>query len=106
LLTNLRARHHVSCLSNCNELHWAKLSDFLKSFDSVFSSHLLGEIKPDRDAFEAVMRALGVSPRQVRFFDDIKPNVEAARALGIAAFQVVCFEQLRACLADEGLIEA
>ena len=44
LLTRLRKHHHVSCLSNCNELHWAKLTEFLQNFDSVFSSHLLGEI--------------------------------------------------------------
>lgn len=104
LLAELRARHHVSCLSNCNELHWASLSEFLGSFDSVFSSHLLGEIKPDEDAFRAVMRTLGVEPAQVRFFDDVDSNVRAARGLGINSFLAVGFDALRARLAGEGLI--
>ena len=55
--------------------------------DSVFSSHLMGEIKPDAAAFEVVLRALAVTPGQIRFFDDSCSNVEAARALSIPVFQ-------------------
>jgi HAD superfamily hydrolase (TIGR01509 family) len=104
LLTQLRVEHHVSCLSNCNELHWAELTDFLKNFDSVFSSHLLGEIKPDEEAFRAVMYTLGARPEQITFFDDVRPNVEAASRLGIRAFLVVGFDELRLRLVGEGLL--
>jgi glucose-1-phosphatase len=104
LLRSLRPRHHVSCLSNCNELHWAKLTDFLRNFDSVFSSHLLGEIKPDPGIFETVMETLGVGPAQVRFFDDLRSNTQAAEALGIQAFVVHGLEEVHACLEQQALL--
>jgi len=87
-IERLRARHHVGCLSNCNELHWAQLRDFLGSFDSTFSSHLLGEIKPDERAFQKVMNELHVEQNQVCFFDDSPSNVRAAQTLGIEAYLV------------------
>ena len=100
LLTGLRGRYHVSCLSNCNELHWSKLASFLSCFDSAFSSHLLGEIKPDEAVFRAVLRALDAEPDEVRLFDDSTANVESARRVGIRAFLVHGIDDVRACLAD------
>jgi glucose-1-phosphatase len=88
LLARLRLEHHVSCLSNCNEVHWTKMAPLLTSFDSAFSSHLLGEIKPERAIFERVMSELRVEPPQLWFFDDSLSNVQAASRLGIRAFQV------------------
>jgi putative hydrolase of the HAD superfamily len=104
LLNRLRKDHHVSCLSNCNELHWSMLTDFLGNFDSIFSSHLLGEIKPDEDAFLSVTETLGVQPAQVRFFDDVRVNVEAGRDFGFRAFMTVGFQELQRCLQSEGLL--
>jgi HAD superfamily hydrolase (TIGR01509 family) len=104
LITRLREAHHVSCFSNCNELHWAKLAPFVDRFDSAFSSHLLGQIKPDEQAFRAVMRELGVRPGQVRFFDDSRANVEAAERLGIRSFLVDGLDGTRRALMDEGVL--
>ncbi len=104
LIARLRSRHHVSCLSNCNELHWSKLSPFLECFDSAFSSHLIGEVKPDESAFMAVMNELEVGPDQVRFFDDARSNVEAARRLGIDSFLVEGIDEVKRILVKEGLL--
>jgi HAD superfamily hydrolase (TIGR01509 family) len=104
LITGLRGGHHVSCLSNCNELHWSKLTSFLSCFDSAFSSHLLGEIKPDEAAFRAVVSALRVEADDVCFFDDSRANVESARRVGIRAFLVHGVDDVRHCLSDEGLL--
>ena len=35
LLAELRREHHVSCFTNCNELHWGLLAPFLSNFDFV-----------------------------------------------------------------------
>lgn len=102
LLAELRQRHHVSCLSNCNPAHWSRLAWFLECFDSAFSSHLLGEIKPDPQIFETVLCRLGVDAPAVRFYDDSRANVEAARALGIEAFLVRDFDHLRRLVGREG----
>jgi glucose-1-phosphatase len=94
----------VSCLSNCNELHWAQLAPFLEDFDSAFSSHLLGEIKPDERAFRAVLDELHVEPRDLHFFDDSRSNVQAARRLGIDAHLVGGFDDLERMLKEKGLL--
>lgn len=103
-LAGLRPAYHVSCFSNCNELHWSKLSSFLRCFDSAFSSHLLGEIKPDEASFRAVLRGLRTTPQQVWFFDDSRSNVEAAKRLGVEAFLVRGFDDLCLRLRREGLL--
>jgi HAD superfamily hydrolase (TIGR01509 family) len=96
--------YQVSCFSNCNELHWAQMGSLIERFDSAFSSHLLGRIKPDPDAFLAVVDRLGVDPGRIRFFDDSRVNVEASARMGIRSFQVDGFENVRAVLNSEGIL--
>lgn len=104
LLGTLRPDHHLCCLSNCNELHWSMMAPLLRHFDSCFSSHLLGQIKPDQAAFLAVLAALGVEPAAVRFFDDSRANVLGARQLGVRSFLVRGPGEVRTVLGEEGLL--
>lgn len=104
LITKLRKRHHVSCLSNCNELHWTALAPFLRRFDSAFSSHLLGEIKPDAGAYRSVLAALEVGADVVRFFDDSRANVSGACEVGMKGFLVHGLGDVRSTLEVEGLL--
>ncbi len=94
LVSHLRRRHRVCCFSNSNVVHWPRAAGFLALFDGAFSSHLIGRIKPDEAAFEAVLRELAVDAGAVRFFDDTPANVAAARTLGIDAFLVDGFDEL------------
>lgn len=86
LIAELRVAHVVACLSNCNELHWARFGGFAEQFDAAFSSHLLGRIKPDRDVFEMVIGRLAVEPREAYYFDDSPACVDAAGELGLMAY--------------------
>jgi HAD superfamily hydrolase (TIGR01509 family) len=104
LLAQLRREHHVSCLTNCNPLHWGVLAPFLTHFDSSFSSHLLGQVKPDEGAFRSVMEVLDVEPGAVRFFDDSRANVVGARNVGIKAFLVHGPDEARRVLQEEGVL--
>lgn len=88
LLSGLRTRHRIACLSNTNAAHWARLDGIDEVFDVCIASHLTGYLKPDRRAFEDALRRLGVEASQVCFFDDLSGNVAAARELGMQAFQV------------------
>jgi putative hydrolase of the HAD superfamily len=45
-----------------------------------------GFIKPEDGIYEALFAALGCSPYEIVFVDDMRPNVEAARILGMNAF--------------------
>ena len=75
-------------LSNTNAAHWARadISGALEGlFDRQFLSFRTGLLKPDAAAFEQVLEAYAVAPRNVLFFDDSPHNVDAASRLGIEA---------------------
>lgn len=103
-LRSLRARHRVACLSNCSVTHWERLGGFLDEFDVAISSHLIGAMKPDEEAYRRAFARCGVEPAAVCFFDDTPANVEAARRLGARAFHVEGVGQLAATLRSEGFL--
>lgn len=103
LIQALRRRYHVGCLSNTNAIHWARLPGVSTLFDSSFPSHLTGFMKPDRRAYAYALRELQVPAQEVYFFDDLLPNVAAAREAGINALCVSSFEHLLTVLKAEGL---
>ncbi|QQE64795.1 hypothetical protein GFS31_14770 [Leptolyngbya sp. BL0902] len=91
VLTDLKARFHLSLLSNTNPAHHKKLShqyDFFHHFDQLFLSYQMGCMKPSSQIFERVISHLKVPADTIAFFDDGARNVEAAQALGIRAFRV------------------
>lgn len=95
-------------LSNTNSLHWPRLMNEMEladAFDHHFPSHLTGNIKPDRDAFEAVIQQMSWRPESILFLDDNKPNVETAASLDIQAFQVRGVDEARAVLERNGVLD-
>jgi glucose-1-phosphatase len=105
LLQGLKGRHHLACLSNTNAVHWQRFTELHGLLDSCFLSHEMGHVKPDREAFEYSLQKLGTRPQDVYFFDDLKPNVEAARETGMNAFQVGHFDDIEPILRAHGLYE-
>ncbi len=103
-LQSLRQRYRVACLSNSNCLHWEKFNGFKAEFDIALSSHQLGVIKPDKDAFLKALDICCSTPGKTYFFDDSTANVDAARSLGLRAFHVEGFDRLFEILAEEQLI--
>lgn len=103
LLTELRRHHRIACLSNSNAVHWERFSELEDLFHWSFSSHQIGLVKPDREAFEHVLARLETDPDDVYYFDDLTPNVEAARAVGMRAFHVEGFTPIEPILRREGL---
>lgn len=106
LLAALRPRFALGCLSNCNELHWPRFLDEMglaTAFDHHFSSHQLGALKPDRDAFELALQRLDCRPERVLFLDDNAVNVEGARSAGLDAEVVRGPDGVRTALASRGI---
>ena len=90
-LAKLRSTHRVACLSNTNALHWAHLQTLLdleEAFHHPLASHLLKAAKPGLEIYQRALDLMGVSAKDVHFFDDTLVNVEAARALGMRATHV------------------
>lgn len=106
LLHELKGTHHLACLSNTNAIHWQRFPQLHALFDSCFLSHEIGHIKPDREAFEYTVANLGVAPGEVYFFDDLLPNIVAAREVGMNAFQVEDFAAIEPILRKERLLQA
>lgn len=98
LLERLRRDYRIALLSNCNPVHWRQLEQVRGLAHVAYSSHLLGLVKPDAAIFERVLSDLGVEPDQVCFFDDTPPNVEAARAAGLRAYQTEGLDALELTL--------
>ena len=104
LLATLRKDFRIACLSNSNELHWARFGGFQGIFAKALSSHCLGVIKPDESAFLRTLEICAVDPAQVWFFDDSLSNVHSAQRVGLRAFHVEGFVQLKGVLAAHTLM--
>jgi FMN phosphatase YigB (HAD superfamily) len=78
--------------SNTNRPHVDHFSKeyagLLGHFREVYLSSSIGLRKPDAEAFEHVVAAIGVPAQRIVFFDDLAENVEGARACGLTAVHV------------------
>lgn len=103
LLPALARRIPVHLFSNTNKTHhdyWKRrYSEALRPIERRFISCEMGLRKPDREAFEAVGRSLGVPLGRILFFDDTTANVDGARAAGVQAVHVRGPEDVRAAVA-------
>jgi FMN phosphatase YigB (HAD superfamily) len=86
----------TACLSNTTHGHWVRLVHqdgerrlagdpeypAVRRLRRHFASHVLGLAKPDPAIYRAVESGLRISGSQILFFDDLAPNVAAARDLG------------------------
>lgn len=104
LLADLRRTHTVACLSNTNATHWARLAEAGSLFDCCIASHLTGHMKPDARAFAHAAQVLGAPAQAIVFFDDLAPNVAAARQTGMRAFQVRGIAETAAALRSCGIV--
>jgi epoxide hydrolase-like predicted phosphatase len=104
LVGALRGKHRVGCLSNTNAIHWKRMAELNALFDFSFASHLTGLMKPDRRAYELVIRTLDVAAGEIHFFDDHPANISAARELGINAWLVRSPREAESVLLSNGLL--
>lgn len=91
LVRRVPRKYVRASLCDSNALHWPILMDnrdFREAFDHHFASHLMGKIKPDEEVFRHVLAALGCGAPEVLYVDDSRLNVEAAKRIGVRAFQV------------------
>jgi putative hydrolase of the HAD superfamily len=95
LVRELRGRGvHTALLTN-NVREWeplwrSKLPEIDELCEVVVDSAFVGMRKPDPAIYELTLKRLGVGGEECVFVDDLEPNCETARALGMLA---VRFEQ-------------
>jgi len=89
-----RAAKHLPlyAFSNTNQPHVDHFSqvhaDVLGHFREIYLSSTIGLRKPDREAYDHVVSAIGVPASRILFFDDLAENIEGARACGMMAVHV------------------
>ena len=106
LVRSIDSSKQVGCLSNTNSLHADRhRSEFGigELFDTQFMSHEMGLVKPDREAFDYVVDALGSPAGRILFLDDNQINVDGARAAGLQSELTRGTREARAILAQKGL---
>lgn len=90
LIDALRTAVPVYLFSNTSEAHQDYLFseyDVFQRIDGGVYSWSAGSMKPDRPIYEAALQLTGCAPEELAYLDDLAPNLEAGRALGIHAIR-------------------
>ena len=107
LLARAGKRLPLYAFSNTNPAHIAHFSktypDVLGHFRQVFLSSTIGLRKPEAEAYDHVVKAIGVPASRILFFDDSAANIEGARARGLAAVHVTSTDDVVKALSALGI---
>jgi glucose-1-phosphatase len=92
LLPRAAKQMPIYAFSNTNRPHIDYFSKeyagVLGHFRELYLSSSIGLRKPDAEAFDHVVAAIGVPASRIVFFDDLAENVEGARACGLTCVHV------------------
>jgi len=93
--------------SNTNSPHVEYFSeeyaDVLGHFRELFLSPSIGLRKSDAEAYDHVVKAIGVPAERIVFFDDLAQNIEGARDRGLIAVHVTSPDDVAKALAALGI---
>jgi FMN phosphatase YigB (HAD superfamily) len=107
LLARASKRLPTYAFSNTNNAHIEHFSvayaDVLGHFREIFLSSTIGLRKPDADAYDHVVKAIGMPASRIVFFDDSAENIEGARARGLTAVHVTSPDDVARTLAELGI---
>jgi len=107
LLARAAGRVPLYAFSNTNGAHAEHFSqayaDVLGHFREMFLSSSIGLRKPDAEAYDHVVKAIGVPASRIVFFDDLADNIEGARARGLTAVHVTSPGDVADALAALGI---
>jgi FMN phosphatase YigB (HAD superfamily) len=92
LLARAAQRLPLYAFSNTNGAHVEHFSQayagVLGHFREIFLSSAIGLRKPDAEAYDHVVKAIGVPAGRIVFFDDLADNIEGARDSGLIGVHV------------------
>lgn len=98
VLQHLKRHYRLVALTNTNEIHAKKwhimCAPLICHFEKVFSSHEIHVRKPERKAYEIVLKYLNLEPENVIFLDDNPEYVRAAQRMNITGIRVTSFSQM------------
>lgn len=107
VLQAIPSKYSRALLSNINALHWNRdeiAGEITPHLDQTFLSFETGLVKPDRGAFELVVKTYQCRPDEVLFFDDTPSSVSAAAELGMRAEVANGIASVRSALTRRGIL--
>jgi len=107
LLARAASRLPLYAFSNTNALHVAhfasRYANVLSHFREVFVSSAIGLRKPDAEAYDHVVQAIGVPAERIVFFDDLDENITGARKCGLKAVRVTSSDDIASAIDALGI---
>jgi HAD superfamily hydrolase (TIGR01509 family) len=107
LLSRAAAKMPLYAFSNTNPPHVAHFSKayagVLGHFREIYLSSSIGLRKPEAEAYQHVVTAIGVPASRIVFFDDSAENIAGARAYGLTAVHVKSSDDVATTLATLGI---
>ena len=107
LANNLRSNYTIAILSNINILHYEYLKKHFPVFSifhNVFTSCLMGLVKPEPEIYKKTLIALRVSPGEVFYTDDRDDLIKSASSLEINSFVFTDAKKLKQDLLNSGIV--
>lgn len=97
----------IALLSNIDDRLSKLIRDFglYEPFEPCLLSCEIGVAKPDRKAYELLIKTLNLPAKDVVFIDDRLENVNAAKTIGLDAILFESEQQLRTDLTTRGVIQ-
>lgn len=103
LLGRAAQRLPLYAFSNTNlphvEYFSSRYTDLLGHFREIYLSSEIGLRKPDAEAYDHVVKAIGLPAHRIVFFDDLAENIAGALACGLTAVHVTSPKDVAAALA-------
>ncbi|WP_428224984.1 HAD family hydrolase [Flavobacterium sp.] len=96
-LQKLSHKYNLFLLSNTDEIHIAKFEhrvgmtfarEFYQCFEKVYFSSEIGFRKPEKQAFEFILKKHELNPKRTLFIDDQKANTDMAASLGMHVWNI------------------
>lgn len=106
MLAALHERYRLLLLSNTDPIHYGWVVEkypILAHFDAAVLSFELGRRKPEEEIYRVAIEKAGCASEEIFFTDDLEPNVEGARRVGIDAVTFRGREQLEQELRARGV---
>lgn len=106
IIARLRARYKLGLISNTNPIHVPYVMDryaHLQNFEQHWWSNEAGVRKPDPKIYQLALDHFDVEPGEAVFVDDLVPNIESARKMGIRGIVFTGAGPLKAELSQLGV---
>ena len=103
LLKKLSQDYPIFLLSNTNAIHISAIKEYLGEsiytnfyslFNKVYYSHEIGFRKPNKEAFQLILKENNLKANEVLFIDDSPQHIQGAKKLGIKTYHLKDQEEI------------